>query len=111
MSCSPRSEEHLNADYHEDRRHGYEAWHSRIAIVPEVREAWVVEGLEGGRQEMDEGCCYENACAEVSRYEEELVGNWYRGKALDDNWEGASYDRQSCIGRRELRYAYQQYSG
>jgi hypothetical protein len=101
MSRSPRSEEHFHADYYKDCRHGYEAWHSRVAFVPEVRETWVVERLESGRQEMDEGCRYEDARAEVSRHEEELVGNWYRGKAFDEDWEGASYDRQCCIVRCE----------
>jgi hypothetical protein len=39
---------------------------------------------------MDEGGRYENTSAEVSRYEEKLVGNGYRGKALDDDGKGAS---------------------
>jgi hypothetical protein len=39
---------------------------------------------------MDEGGRYQNTRAEVSGYKEELVGNRYRGKALDDDGEGAS---------------------
>ena len=60
---------------------------------------------------MYEGCRYEDASSEVSRYEEELVWNWYRGKALDDDWKGASCDRQCCIGRCGERDTYPQYSG
>jgi hypothetical protein len=69
------SKEHLDADDDEDGRHGYEARHCGIALVPEVGKTWVGERLEGGGQEMDKGGGYEDAGAEVSGYEEELVGD------------------------------------
>ena len=44
---------------------------------------------------MDEGGRDQDTRAEVSRNEEELVGNGYRGKALDDYGEGASCETVS----------------
>jgi len=44
---------------------------------------------------MDEGSRDQDTRAEVSRYEEELVGNGYRRKALDDHGEGASCETVS----------------
>lgn len=38
---------------------------------------------------MDECCRNQHAGAEMSREEEELVGDGYRGKAFDDDGEGA----------------------
>jgi hypothetical protein len=44
---------------------------------------------------MDEGSGYEHTSTEVTGYKEELVGDGYRGKALDDDGEGASCDTVS----------------
>lgn len=44
---------------------------------------------------MDESGRYQDTCAEMPRYEEELVGNGYRRKALDDHGEGASCETVS----------------
>ena len=61
------------------------------------------QGLEGSGQQVDEGGGYEDACAKVSGDEEELVGDGDRGKALDDDWEGAGCGRsQRCESRPKL---------
>lgn len=69
VSCTFRRKEHLNAHDHKDSCHGYETRHGRIALVPEVWQAWVGERLERGREEVDEGRGYEDAGSEVSREE------------------------------------------
>lgn len=43
---------------------------------------------------MDKGGGDEHACTEVSREEEEFVGDGYRGKAPDDDGEGAGRSAQ-----------------
>lgn len=90
VSSAPRGKEHLNADDDEDRGHGYEAGHGRVALVPKARQTWVGERLEGGGEEVDEGSCDEDACPKVARQEEELVGDADSRKAPDDDGEGAS---------------------
>jgi hypothetical protein len=40
-------------------------------MVPKVRETWIGERLEGGREEVDKGGRYKHTGAEVSREEEE----------------------------------------
>ena len=89
VSGAARGKEHLNGDDDEDGRHGDEAGHGWIALVPEVGKTWIGERLEGGGQEVDEGGGYEDAGAKVPRDEEELMGDGDRGEALDDNGEGA----------------------
>jgi hypothetical protein len=65
MSSASRSKDHFNSDNYEDGRHGYQARHSRVAFIPKARQTWIGEGLEGGRQEVDEGCGNEHAGSKV----------------------------------------------
>lgn len=83
--------EHLNAHHDEHRGHCDQARHGFIALVPEGREAWVGEGDEGGGQEVHEGGRDQDAGAEMSREEEELMGDGESRKALGDDGEGASW--------------------
>jgi hypothetical protein len=66
MASPSRGKHHLNAHDNEDRRHGYQARHGRVAMVPKVGQAWIGERLEGGGQQVNEGCRDENAGTEVS---------------------------------------------
>lgn len=90
VTCSPRGEEHLYRDHGKDGHHGDEAWHGRIALVPKVRQTWIGERFEGRGEQVDKGGRDQNAGTEVSREEEELVGDRNRRKAPDDNRKGAS---------------------
>ena len=90
VAGSPCGKEHFNAYNDKDGRHGYQTWHGRIAVVPEMGETWVRERLKGSRQQVDKGGRNEDTCPKVPGYEEELVRHRYGGKALDDNGEGAS---------------------
>ena len=101
MASPPCSKEHFNAYNYKNRAHGYEAWHGRVAVVPEMGETWVRERLKGRREQVDKGSRNEDTCAKVPGYEEELVRYGYRGKALDNDGEGASCARgQQCSGRQ-----------
>jgi len=90
VADSPYSKEHLNAYNDKNRSHGYEARHGRVTVVPEMGKTWVRERLEGGREQVDKGSRDQDACPKVPGYEEELVRHGYRGKALDNDGEGAS---------------------
>lgn len=66
----------VGLDCHHDhrRKHGYEAWQGLVALAEEVWETWVVKGLKGGREEVDECGCDQNAGAEVLGVEDDAVG-------------------------------------
>jgi hypothetical protein len=66
VSCTFRREEHLNAHDYKDSCHGYETRHGRIALVPNVWQAWVGERLECGWEEMDEGGRNQDTGTEMS---------------------------------------------
>src|SRR5690348_981190 len=100
MAGPARGKEHLNAYDDEDGRHGDEARHGRIALVPEMRKTWMGQGLEGRGQQVNESGGYEDAGAKVPGDEEELVGDGDRGKALDDDWERAGCGRSQRCGCR-----------
>ena len=61
-SCA---QEHFDADDDQNGCHGYDAGKGRVAFAKEPWEAGVGEGEEGCGDEVDEGCCDEDACAEV----------------------------------------------
>lgn len=110
VSSTPRGKEHLNAHDDKHRCHGDEAGGGRIALVPEARQTWVGERLEGGGQEVDKGRGDQDAGAEVSGEEEERVGDGEAGKALDDDGEGARCDSQSHAGHADAQETYPQCS-
>lgn len=64
----------LDCYNHHRRKHGYEARQGLVALAEEVWETWVVKGLEGGREKVDECGCDQNAGAEVLGVEDYAVG-------------------------------------
>jgi hypothetical protein len=96
VSGSLGSKKHLYAYYYEDRCHGYKARHGRVALIPDIWQAWVGQGLEGGWEEMDEGGRNQDTCAEMSRDEEELVGDGNPWEPFNHYRETARCSGQSC---------------
>lgn len=95
VSCSSRREEHLDANHDEDGRHGYQARHSRVALVPEGGQTWVRERFEGGRQEVDEGGRDQDTSAKVPGEEQKLVGDRDLREALDDDGEATGWSKSA----------------
>lgn len=73
VSSTSRCQVGLECHHHHGREHGYEARQGLIALAEEVRETWVGEGLEGGREEVDECGGDQDAGAEVLGVEDDAI--------------------------------------
>lgn len=88
MPSAFRREEHLHSHHDQDGHHGDEASHGWVTFVPERRETWVCERDECCWEKVHKCGRDENACAEVARQKEEVVGHWEAWEAADDYGEG-----------------------
>lgn len=95
MSGSSGSKEHLNGYNHQHGSHGNDTGHGRIPLVPKVGKAWIGQGDECCRKEVDECGCDEDACAEMSGDEEEIMGYGKTREPAGYDWERTSYCHMS----------------
>lgn len=66
---------HLDNSHKEDGSKRDGTRHGREFDCPEVAETWVAKREEGGWQEMNKGCGYQDTGTEVSDQEEESLRN------------------------------------
>ena len=67
--------DHLDDGDEEDGSKGDCAWHGIVVLGPEVSQARIAQGDEGGREKVYKGGGDQNAGSEVAHREEETVGN------------------------------------